>query len=222
VRPRVPLIYPLCLVLGALLTTAAALAHPMLAGDGAAQLATIARTRDWAAIHWGFLFAFPLSITGLSGVVGATVGTPGAGATRAGLAVGVFAYACWMIIVAFMLGGGGALADVAARERVAPDVAATQAVFLFDMLRPFALAAQRAGGFSLGLATSLLGWGVWCAGWEVLPRWTAVLAIAGGTAGAALALAAPASSLLDQAAYGPPVLWQLLVGLVLLRAPRPS
>src|SRR6266851_9677565 len=140
---------------------AAAIAHPLLAGDGAAQLATIARTRDWAAIHWGFLFAFPLSITGLSGIVGATVGTPGAGATRAGLAVGVFAYACWMIIVAFMLGGGGALAGVAARGSVAPDLAATQAVFLFDMVRPFALAAQRAGAFSLGLGTSLFGWGLW-------------------------------------------------------------
>jgi hypothetical protein len=189
VQPRVPLIYPFCLVLGALLTTAAALAHPVLAGDGAAQLATIARTRDWAAIHWGFLFAFPLSIVGLSGVVGATVGTPGAGATRAGLAVGVFAYVCWMIIVAFMLGGGGALADVAARGRVAPDLAVTQAVFLFDMLRPFALAAQRAGAFSLGVATALFGWGVWrsCGeggeGGETTPRWTAVLAIAGGAAG---------------------------------------
>jgi hypothetical protein len=213
---------------------AAAIAHPALVGDGAAQLASIARTRDWAAIHWGFLFAFPLSITGLSGIVGATVGTPGAGATRAGLAVGVFAYACWMIIVAFMLGGGGALAGVAARGSVAPppppDLAATQAVFLFDMVRPFALAAQRAGAFSLGLATSLFGWGLWRGRregegegeGEALPRWTTVLAIAGGSAGAALALATPASSTLDQAAFAPPVVWQLLVGLVLLRVPRPT
>ncbi len=214
---------------------AAAIAHPVLAGEGAAQLATIARTRDWAAIHWGFLFAFPLSITGLSGIVGATVGTPGAGATRAGLAVGVFAYACWMIIVAFMLGGGGALAGVAARGSVAPppppDLAATQAVFLFDMVRPFALAAQRAGAFSLGLGTSLFGWGLWRGrregagegeGGEALPRWTTLLAIAGGSAGAALALATPASSTLDQAAFAPPVVWQLLVGLVLLRVPRPT
>src|SRR5712692_1162631 len=207
---------------------AAAIAHPLLAGDGAAQLATIARTRDWAAIHWGFLFAFPLSITGLSGIVGATVGTPGAGATRAGLAVGVFAYACWMIIVAFMLGGGGALAGVAARGSVAspPDLAATQVVLLFDMVRPFALAAQRAGAFSLGFTTSLFGWGLWCGRregeGEALPRWTTVLAIAGGSAGAALALATPASSTLDQAAFAPPVVWQLLVGLVLLRVPRPT
>jgi hypothetical protein len=137
----------------------------------------------------------------------------------------VFAYACWMIIVAFMLGGGGALAHVAARGRVAPDLAATQAVFLFDMLRPFALAAQRAGAFSLGVATALFGWGVWRSrgeGGEAAPRWTAVLAIAGGAAGAALALAAPASSPLDQAAFAPPVVWQLLLGLVQLRSPRPS
>ena len=54
------------------------------------------------------------------------------------------------------------------------------------------------------------------------PNPAAVLAIAGGTAGAVLALAAPASSPLDQAAFAPPVVWQLLVGLVLLRAPQPS
>ena len=212
---RIPVIYPFCLVLGAVLIVAAALAHPVLEGDGAAHLATIARSRDWASIHWGFLFAIPLSITGLIGVVGVTVGTPGESASRAGLVVSVFAYACWMIIVAFMLGTGGALAS--AYTQGVSGLAATQAVFLYDMLRPFALAAQRAGGFSLGLATFLYGWGVWHG--KGLPRWTAALAIAGGAAGAALALAAPATSWLDEAAFAPPVVWQLVTGLVLLRAP---
>jgi len=213
---RIPVIYPLCLVLGAVLVTAAALAHPVLGGDGAAQLAAIARSRDWASIHWGFLFAFPVSITGLIGVVGVNVGTPGERATRAGLVVAVFAYACWMIIVAFMLGTGGALAG--AYTQGVSGLAATQAVFLYDVLRPFALAAQRAGGFSLGLATTLYGWGVWNG--RALPRWTAAVAITAGAAGAALALAAPASSSLDQAAFAPPVVWQLVTGLVLLRRPQ--
>ncbi|PYP73580.1 MAG: hypothetical protein DMD41_05160 [Gemmatimonadetes bacterium] len=211
---RRPVFYPLSLLVGALLVTAAALAHPALVGDGATQLATIAASGRWTTIHWAFLFAFPLSITGLVGVVGVNVGTRGESAARAGLVVSVFAYACWMIIVAFMLGAGGALAG-ASRGPLGAN-----ALFLYDVLRPFALATQRVGGFSLGLATYLFGWGVWNG--KVLPPWTALLAIAGGAAGAALALAAPASSPLDQVAYAPPIVWQLVTALALLRAPQPS
>jgi hypothetical protein len=210
-------VYPLCLLLGASLVTAAALAHPRLAGDGAAQLEMIAAAPRWAAIHWTFLFAFPLSIAGLLGVVGVHIGTPGEPAARAGLLVGGFGYACWMIVVAFMLGAGGALAGAYAAGE--PGLAATRAVFLYDMLHPFALTAQRAGAFALGLATCFFGWGGWLGGGR-LPRWTAALALAGGAAGAALALAAPATSRLDEAAFVPPVLWQLATALVLLLRPQ--
>jgi hypothetical protein len=211
-------VYPVCLLLGAALVTAAALAHPRLAGDGAAQLEMIAATPRWAAIHWTFLFAFPLSIAGLLGVVAAVIGTPGEPAARAGLMVGGFGYACWMIVVAFMLGAGGALSG--AYTAGAPGLAATRAVFLYDMLHPFALTAQRAGAFALGLATCFFGWGAWDGG--RLPRWIAALALAGGAAGAALALAAPASSPLDEAAYVPPVLWQLVTALTLLLRAQPD
>src|SRR3989442_12401860 len=98
--------YPLSWLVAELLVTAAALAHPALVGDGATQLATIAASGGWTTIHWTFLFAFPLSITGLIGVVGVNVGTPGESAGRAGLVGGGFAYACWVIRVAFMLGSG--------------------------------------------------------------------------------------------------------------------
>lgn len=209
-------VYPLCLLLGASLVSAAALVHPHLAGDGAAQLELIAATPRWAAIHWTFLFAFPLSIVGLIGVMAPLVGTPGEPAGRAGLLVAVFAYACWMIVVAFMLGAGSALAG--AYTAATPGLGATRAVFLFDMVHPFALTAQRAGAFALGLATCCFGWGGWEGRRE--PRWTALLALAGGAAGAALALAAPATSLLDQAAYAPPVLWQLVTALTLLLRPQ--
>src|SRR5205814_10669886 len=37
---------------------------------------------------------------------------------------------------------------------------ATRAVFLFDMIQPFALATQRVAGFALGLSTCLFAWGV--------------------------------------------------------------
>jgi len=210
---RAPLIFPLCLFVGALLVTAAALTHPLLTGDGPAQLARIAASPAWPAVHWAFLFGFPLCITGLAGVAGVHAGTPGEGAARAGLVVAVFAYAGWMIVVAFMLGAGGALAGAYAAG--APGLAATRAVFLYDMLRPFALTAQRTGGFALGCATCLFGWGWWNG--KVGPRWLGALALAGGAAGAALALAAPAESRLDQAAFAPPVAWQLVTAAVMLR-----
>src|ERR1041384_6285135 len=86
------LVFPLCLVSGSPLVVVAGTLHPNLAGDGAAQMTTIAQCRAWRAIHWGFLFSFPLSLTGLVGLVGRHAGTPGEGAGRAGLIVGAFAY----------------------------------------------------------------------------------------------------------------------------------
>ena len=43
---RRPLFYGLCLLLGTLLFGIAGLKHPLLVGDGAAQLAMIAKTAD--------------------------------------------------------------------------------------------------------------------------------------------------------------------------------
>src|SRR5881628_1251052 len=63
-----PLVYSLCLLVGALLAGVAAVLHPDLAGDGAAQLTTIAQCAGWRAIHWTFLFSFPLALTGLVGL----------------------------------------------------------------------------------------------------------------------------------------------------------
>src|SRR5256886_16826733 len=65
---------------------------------------------------------------------------------------------------------------------------ATRAVFLFDMIQPFALATQRVAGFALGLSTCLFAWGV--SDGKALPRW---LATGGLAAGAAAMAPAPAS-----------------------------
>src|SRR5438128_3584273 len=148
----------LCLVVGSLLVIVAGTLHPDLAGDGAAQLTTIAQCRAWRAIHWTFLFSFPLSLTGLAGLVGRHASTPGEHAGRAGLIVGGFAYGAWLLTVAFMGGAGWALARSFATGE--PGLAATDAVFLYDMLRPFALTAQRAAAFALGIATYLFCRGV--------------------------------------------------------------
>lgn len=209
-----PLVYALSLVVGSLLAVVAGILHPDLAGqDGAAQLAAIASSERWGAIHWGFLFGFPLALTGLVGVVGRHVGTPGESPTRAGVMVATFAYAVWVVIVAFMAGSGRSLAHSYAVAD--PGLTATRAVFVFDMVRPFALAAQRVAGFALGIATALFGWGVLDG--KVLPRWLGAGAVAAGAVGMGLALAFPEDTKADQAAFVLPVLWQLVTGVVLVR-----
>src|SRR5437763_8841632 len=86
------LVYPLCLLAGSLLAVAAGALHPDIAGqDGPSQLAVIAQSRAWPAIHWAFLFSFPLSLLGLVGVVGRHVGTAAGGPARAGVVLGAFA-----------------------------------------------------------------------------------------------------------------------------------
>ena len=207
------LIYPSCLLIGAVLTIVSGTLHPNLAGDGAAQLTIIAQSEMWRAIHWGFLFSFPLALTGLVGLARAHAGGAGESPVRAGLIVGTFAYAAWMVIAAFMAGAGWALAR--SFVMADPGMTATRAVFAFDMLHPFALAAQRVAGFALGVATCLFGWGVLDG--KVLPRWLGTAGVAAGAIAMALALIFREDTKADQAAFVLPVFWQVLVSSVMLR-----
>lgn len=209
------IVFPGCLLLGALLTIVAGTLHPDLAGDGAAQLTTIAQCAAWRAIHWGFLFSFPLALTGLVGLARVHAGTPGESAVRAGLIVSTLAYAAWMVIVAFMAGAGWSLARSFAMAD--PGMTATRAVFAFDMLHPFALAAQRVAGFALGVSTCLFGWGMLDG--KVLPRWLGTGGVAAGAVAMGLALFFREDTKADQAAFVLPVFWQLVTGAVMLRAP---
>jgi hypothetical protein len=204
--------YPGCLLVGALLIIVAALLHPDLTGDGADELGTIARSDAWRSIHWAFLFGFVLSLTGLVGLVGRCVDTPGEAAARGGILVGTFAYGAWMVVVSFMVGAGWTLAHsfVAAGG----GMTATNAVFVYDMVRPFALAAQRVGGFALGMSTYLLAWGALRARAE--PRWLAWSGVVSGVIAMALAVLFGEATKADQAAFAPPVLWQLVTAVVLL------
>src|SRR5205807_8986899 len=94
------LVYPLCLLAGSLLAVVAGALHPDIAGqDGPSQLAAIDQSRGWPAIHWAFLFSFPLALLGLVGVVGGAVCTAGEGPARAGWVVANFAYALWGFVV---------------------------------------------------------------------------------------------------------------------------
>ena len=208
-----PLVYPLCLLVGALLAVVAGVLHPDLAGDGAAQLTTIAQCGGWRAIHWTFLFSFPLALTGLVGLSRVHAGNPGESAVRAGLIVGTFAYSAWAVTVAFMGGAGWPLAH--SFTVADAGMTATRAVFLFDMIHPFALATQRVGGFALGLSTCLFGWGV--SDGKVLPRWLGTSGVAAGAVAMALALVFREDTKADQAAFVLPVLWQVVTASVMLR-----
>src|SRR5258708_21682436 len=64
---RRPLFYGVCLLLGTLLFGGAGLMHPLLSGDGAAQLATIANTHGWRTIHWSLLFGLAFMYAGVIG-----------------------------------------------------------------------------------------------------------------------------------------------------------
>src|SRR3989442_14156718 len=77
-------VYPLCLLVGALLVRSAGLAHPLLTGDGPTQLAVIAGTPAWRTIHWALLFGLPLMLAGLVGLALRHAGAPGDVAARAG------------------------------------------------------------------------------------------------------------------------------------------
>lgn len=212
-------IYPVCLLAGTLLIIVAALLHPDLAGDGADQLGTIARSDAWRSIHWALLFGFVLSLTGLVGLVGRWVGTPGETPARGGVIVGMFAYGAWMVVVTFMVGAGSTLAH--AFVAAGAGMTATNAVFVYDMVHPFALAAQRIGGFALGISTYLLGWSALRA--RVGPRWLGWSGMASGLIAIALAVLFGEATKADLAAFAPPVLWQFATAVVLLAdRPRPA
>jgi hypothetical protein len=176
--------YGLCLLVGALLFGVAGLMHPLLQGDGAAQLTTIAATPAWRAIHWSLLFGFPLMYVGLVGVALRHGETPGSAPARAGILLGAFAFAVWAFNVLFMVGAGWQLA----RAYTAADtgLAGTHAVFLYDMLHPFGLAAERLATFMIGLVAYVFGWAV--LNGRVYPRWLGWAAFAVAVANAAVAV----------------------------------
>src|SRR5256885_7178231 len=199
------LVFPLCLLVGPLLVIVAGTLHPDLAGDGAAQLAAIAQCAGWRAIHWTFLSSFPLALTGLVGLARVHAGNPGESAVRAGLILGTFAYGAWTVTVAFMGSAGWSLAHSFTLAEAG--TTATRAVFLFDMIHPFALATQRVAAFALGLSTGLFGWGV--SQGKVLPRWLGTSGLAAGAGAMGVALGFREDTKADPAALVAPVEWQV-------------
>src|SRR2546422_3777337 len=104
---RRPLFYGLCLLLGTLLFGIAGLKHPLLVGDGAAQLAMIAKTADWRLMHWALLFGLAFMYAGVIGVALRHNDTPGATPGCFSDRKGAFGFAAWSVIILFVLRAGG-------------------------------------------------------------------------------------------------------------------
>ncbi len=191
---RRPLFYGFCLLVGVLLFGVAGLLHPLLSGDGAAQLSTIARTNGWRAIHWSLLFGLAFMYTGVVGVALRHNDTPGSTPGRAGVRLGAFAFSVWSLT-------------------------GTHAVFVYDMLHPMGLAAERLATFLLGLVAYMLGWAI--RNGEVWPKWLAwmawVVAVVCGVVGLVFSEFLP-YLYFAQAAF---VVWLAVTALVMLVERRP-
>src|SRR2546425_10830209 len=169
---RRPLFYGLWLLVGALLFGIAGLNHPMLSGDGAAQLATIAKTGGWRLIHWSLLFGLAFMYAGVIGVALRHNDTPGATPVRAAVWMGASAFSVWSLNILFMVGAGYQLAHAYTASDTG--LTGTHAVFVYDMLHPMGLAAERLATFGLGLVAYMFGWAIRNGG--VWPKWLAWMA----------------------------------------------
>ena len=90
----------------------------------------------------------------------------------------------WALNVLFMVGAGWQLANAFTTSDKA--LTATRAVFLYDMLHPAGLAAERLATFSLGLVAYVFGWAI--LNGRVYPRWLGWAAFAVAVTNAAVAV----------------------------------
>jgi hypothetical protein len=213
---RRPLFYGFCLVLGVLLFGIAGLMHPILSGDGAAQLSTIARKAWWRTIHWSLLFGLVFMYAGLIGVSLRHNDTPGASPARAAIRMGAFTFSVWSLNILFMVGAGWQLAH--AFTAADTGLTGTHAVFLYDMLHPVGLAAERLATFMLGLVAYLFGWAI--RNGRVWPRWLAWAAWAVALVNGAVALAFNEVSSTLFFAQGVFVIWLAATAVVMLAERR--
>ena len=202
------------LTAGALLVGVAGSQHPLLMGDGAAQLGAIADMPLWRTVHWTIAFGYVLVVAGLTGVWTQLAASPGAGAARTGMFISLFGYLTDLVGVMFMLGAAAALAD--AYRAGEPGLSATHAIFVFDMIHPAARAALRIGAFAVSIGLIGFGWGV--VGSAVFPRWLGWAGVWGGAVGVVVAVVLPATSPYVIAGVGLATVWQLAAGVTLLRS----
>jgi hypothetical protein len=213
---RRPLFYGFCLLLGVLLFGIAGLMHPILSGNGAEQLKTIASVTRWRGIHWSLLFGLVFMYAGLIGVSLRHNDTPGSAPARAAIRMGAFTFSVWSLNILFMVGAGWHLAHAYTTSDAG--LTATHAVFLYDMLHPIGLAAERLATFMLGLVAYMFGWAIRNGG--VWPRWLAWIAWAVALVSGAAALVLNETSWILFVAQGLFVAWLAATAVMMLAERR--
>jgi hypothetical protein len=149
----VTIVLAVALLLGTALHGMGGLLHPMLAGDGATQLRTIADMAHWRELHLAMLAGSGLVVAGVwVRLVGdrAFVRPPLVAALVL-IAIGVTINA---LNIAFMTGAGWHMAS----QFAAGD---GSMVPLFDATHPIGLMAARFGNFIVALGALVLGWAEW-------------------------------------------------------------
>ena len=153
------------LLAGTALLGAGAAFHPMLAGDAAAQLQTIASTPYWRPLHLAMLAGSGLVIAGVwvRLLNAATASAP----LVAALAIVTVGLALNALNTAFMAGSGTHMAALFAAGR-------TDMQNVFEATHPIGLMSARFGNFVVALGAGALGWIEWRD--ATRPRWLASLA----------------------------------------------
>lgn len=202
-------ILAIAMLCGTALLGVGAAFHPMLAGDAAAQLRTIAATSYWRPLHLAMLTGSGLLIVGIW--VRLVTDRAAGGTLVAALAVIALGLALNALNIAFMAGSGTHMAALFAMGRA--DMAG-----VFEATHPIGLMAARFGNFVVALGAAALGWIEWHeanrARWLA---WLAWLAAAGGFVGVfffseASPIALAAVALLSG--------WEVAVALRALARPR--
>lgn len=166
----------IALLVGTALLGVGAALHPMLIGDAAAQLRTMAATPYWRALHVTMLAGSGLVIAGIW--VRLLTERAASSAVIAALAIVTLGIALNALDIAFMAGSGTRMAAYFAAGRV-------EMPSLYDVTHPMALLAARFGNFIVALGAVALGVIEWRD--PARPRWLAWLAwiaAAGGGVGA--------------------------------------
>ena len=210
-----PLARPLALALlaGTALLGVGAVLHPVLAGDGAAQLRIIADTPYWRPLHLAMLAGAGLVIAGVwaRALLGRDGAAPPLAATLvAALAMIGVGMAVSALNIAFMAGAGWHMAAMFRGGQGGMSA-------LFDATHPIGLMAARFGNFVVALGALLLG----CVERHdpASPRWAAPLAWLAAAGGLVGVLFFPETS---PAALGAVALlsaWQVATAVRALREP---
>lgn len=198
----------IALLCGTALLAAGGALHPMLAGDAAAQLRTIADTSYWRMLHLVMLGASGLVIGG----VWVRLVTDRGEATAplvAALAVIGLGLAINALNIAFMAGAGWRMASLFVAGQ--PDMPA-----LFEVTHPIGLMAARFGNFLVAFGALALGWVEWRD--PARPRWLAYLAWLAAAAGFIGVVFFDEGSRLALAAVGVLSLWEIATAICVLRS----